>query len=447
MLEISNEKEVYTSDFEALFKDETAKGAEGLHSIRRAAQAHFSRLNFPTPREESWRFTNVAPLVKIPFHPAYAYALDGLSVWHLEPFLFDAPQWTRLVFVNGLFSKELSFFSPLSGRVRVRSLAEALATEAEEIRPYLARYAEYDNNAFTALNTAFLRDGALVQAPDGATLTEPIHLVFLATERPAATVSYPRTLILMGRSSQATVIESYIGLSENASFLNAVSEIVVGEGAVLDHYKIQRQSACGFFIGATQVHQERRSFFSHFSLDLGSALARTHLNVRLNAEGGECALNGLYLLSGDQLADNHTLIDHVKPHGTSHEVYKGILSERSKAVFNGKIIVRKDAQQTDAHQLNKNLLLSDHALVNTTPQLEILADDVKCTHGATVGQLDEDSIFYFKSRGLDEETARRLLTYGFATDVINRIKSEPIRTSLHSLVRAQLDRPPAKEAL
>src|SRR5262249_887706 len=272
--------------------------------------------------------------------------------------------------------------------------------------PHLARHARFQTNAFTALNTAFIRDGACVLVPKGKTLTEPIHLLFVSSTFGEGAVAHPRNLIVVGPSSQITLVEEYVALDESVYFSNAVTEVVAGENAVIDHYKVQRESREAFHIATVQVHQERSSNFSCHSIGLGGGLARTDINVMLDGEGCECVLNGLYLATGHQLIDNHTRIDHAKPHCTSHELYKGILDGKGRGVFNGKIYVHQDAQKTDAKQTNQTLLLSDDAVINTKPQLEIFADDVKCTHGATVGQLDDNAIFYLRSRGIDAAAAR-----------------------------------------
>lgn len=445
MLQVSVEKEQYLSDFERFEK----KGAEEpawIQRVRQAAIARFAELNFPTIRDEEWRFTTVAPILQVPFRPVFEPSPGEVSARAIEPFTCGQAKWSRLVFVNGQYSAELSSPAQLPPGVKVINLAQALLTDADALEPHLARHAVYDGNAFTALNTAFMQDGAYVYVPSGKIIEQPIHLLFISTARKAEVVSYPRNLILLGRGSMATVIESYIGLANGRYFTNAVTEVVVGEGAVLEHYKIQLESEKAFHIASLQAHQDRNSLYSSFSFAMGSALARNDLNVLIDAEGGECMLNGLYYVTDRQHVDNYTFIDHAKPHGTSNELYKGILDGEARAVFNGRIRVRKDAQQTDAHQTNRNLFLSDTTQVNTNPQLEILADDVKCTHGATVGQLDEEAMFYLKSRGITQRTARSLLTHGFASDVINRIKIEPIRAELSALVLAKMQhRPKATE--
>jgi Fe-S cluster assembly protein SufD len=324
--------------------------------------------------------------------------------------------------------------------VKAGSLATALNSDSALVEPHLARHAGYQDHPFVALNTAFLQDGAFVSIPRGKAVERPIHLLFVSTHdrRGTATVSHPRNLILAGDDSQAMVIESYIGLNNALYFTNAVTEIVAGENAVVAHYKLQRESEEAFHISTVQASLSHNSNFSSHSIDLGGALVRNDVNAVLDGKGIECTLDGLYMVAGRQHVDNHTRIDHVKPHCSSRELYKGVLGGRSKGVFNGKIYVHKDAQKTDAKQTNKNLLLSEDAVINTKPQLEIYADDVKCTHGTTIGQLDQEAIFYLRSRGIDLEAARGLLTYAFASEMIGRIKVEPVRAQLETLLLTRL---------
>lgn len=338
------------------------------------------------------------------------------------------------MFVNGVYSRELSSVGDLPRGVRLESLADAVASGADGVEQHLARHAGFEDNAFVALNTAFIRDGALVYVPRGRVVEEPIHVLYLSTMGDAGDIAQPRNLVVVESGGMATLVESHLSLSDGAYFTNAVTEAFVGDGAVVDHYKIQREGQEAFHIATTQVHQERESTWWSCSIAMGAKLARDNLNVLLNGEGCDSTLNGLYLATGDRQVDNHTAIDHAKPHCTSFELYKGIVDGNARAVFNGKIFVREDAQRTDAKQLNQNLLLSETAEVDTKPQLEIFADDVKCTHGATVGQLPEEALFYLQTRGLSRAAASSLLTYGFAREVVSLIKSEPIRAYLDGLL-------------
>jgi Fe-S cluster assembly protein SufD len=432
-------KERYLEDFESFEKKEASRKAPWFRPIRRRALSRFAELGFPTPHDEDWKYTNVTPLVKNPFHFVSESAAGEVPLEKIQPFLFGASSGPRLVFVNGLYSKELSQIPKLPQGFRVASLRETLNTHADAAEPYLARTAPYEKNGFTALNTAFVHDGAFVYLPKDGVLEEAIHLLFVSFSSEKDTASNLRNLVILEKGSKATLIESYLSLSKSSYFTNAVTEIVLGEGARLDSYKIQREdSENGFHVATTEVRGEQNSTFSSFSFSLGAKLARENLHVLLAAVGCECTLNGLYLVSDGQHVDHHTVIDHLKPHGTSRQLYKGILNGRSRAVFNGKIFVREDAAKSDAEQINKNLLLSDEATVDAKPQLEISNDDVKCTHGEAVGQLDEEQIFYLKTRGVDDPGARGILTYGFASEVINRIGIAPIRSGLDQLLWAWL---------
>jgi Fe-S cluster assembly protein SufD len=346
------------------------------------------------------------------------------------------------VFVNGFFAPELSALPAPPAGVAVGGLARALETSSEAVEAHLGRHARFEDNPFAALNTAFFRDGAFIALPRNAVLEEPVWLVFLALAAGGApAVCYPRNLVVAGRASQATLVEVYAGLGEEAYFTNAVTEIVAEDGAVLDHYKLQQEGPAGFHFADTQVRLGRAGNFASHFVGLGGRWVRNEVRALLDAEGGECTLNGLYLAGGTQHMDNHTVIDHAKPRCASHELYKGILEGKARGVFNGKIYVRQDAQKTDAKQTNQTLLLSDDATINTKPQLEIYADDVKCTHGATVGQLDAEALFYLRSRGVGAEEARALLTYAFANDILGRIKVEPLRERLERSLLAAAPSP------
>jgi len=322
--------------------------------------------------------------------------------------------------------------------VTIGSLAEALNTKTKVVDRYLTRNAKFADSAFTALNTAFLYDGAFLNIPPGTVIRDPIHLLFISTGGGSERVSHPRNLIVAGENSQVSIIESYVGMRQDVYFTNVVTEMSIDRGAIVEHDTLQDESVRAFHIGTMYVHQGGASRFTSNAVSIGGALVRNNVNVVLDAEGCECTLNGLSMVAGTQHVDNHTLIDHAKPGCVSHELYKSILDGKARGVFNGKIFVRRDAQKTDAKQTNKTLLLSDEATIDTKPQLEIFADDVKCTHGATVGQLDEEQIFYLRSRGIPVETARDILTYAFASDVVNRIHVEPLREQLDEILHRHL---------
>jgi len=424
---VKENKQAYVSAFETLKKGVFSSDPSWLKKIREQAISHFDRNGFPTPRLEEWKYTHVDPIVKSSFQLWEKGMKHSLTLETLTPFLFEQNHWNRLVFVNGCFDASLSQTENLPQGVQVRNLNDVVATDPDLISKHLAQYSLTEKNSFTALNTAFIEDGYVFYLPKGVQIKEPIHFLFITDSEEGSVLAHPRNLIIADEGAQATVIESYVSKKGISYFNNTVTEIRLEQSAKLHYYKIQNESEQAFHIAATQVHQERDSYFSSFVFSLGAALARQELNVVFQDEGTECILDGLYLVKGSQHVDHHTLIDHKKPHGTSNQLYKGILDGRSTAVFNGKVHVHKDAQQTDAHQMNKNLMLSDQATVDTKPQLDIYANDVKCTHGAAIGQLEDHEMFYLKSRGISEEMAKSLLTYGFASELISRVRVQALK--------------------
>jgi Fe-S cluster assembly protein SufD len=424
---------VYRPAFERHAR-ETAGEPRWLEALRREAFARFEERGFPTTRLEEWKYTSVASLARTAFRRAGEASLDAEQ---LARFDLGAPSVRPVVFVNGRHAPELSH-TPAEG-ARVTSLRERIASDPAGLEGRLGRLAAKEASVFASLNTAFFEDGAVVEIAPGAVVAEPIHLLFFSTrDGGEPTLSHPRVLVLAGRGSEATLVETYAGPEGEAYFTNAVAEVVVDEDASLERCKLQRESTAAFHVGAVAVRQERMSRFADRSVSLGAALSRNDIDQVFAAEGGECTLDGLFLASGTQHTDTHTRIVHAKPRCASRELYKGILDGRSRGVFHGTVLVEQDAQKTDAQQTNKNLLLSREALVNSTPALRILADDVKCKHGSTTGQLDPSALFYLRSRGIGEEAARSLLTYAFASDVVSRIKAGPVRARLETLLRERL---------
>jgi Fe-S cluster assembly protein SufD len=416
----------------------TADAPDWLEPVRKAAIDRFATTGFPTARDEEWRFTPIAPIAQGVWRRGTAPSREVTRA-QLAPFIFGHPEWTTLVFLDGGYSEALSSTGELAAGVQAGSLAEALQADGALLEKHLARHASIDTSPFTALSTAFMRDGGFVHVPANTELTRPVHLVFVTTAEAAGSVAHPRNLILVDPGAKASVIESYVSLAEGTAYwTNAVTEVVAGANSWIEHTRIQRESERAYHVGLTHVEQQRDSHYRSFTLAMGGALARHNLHARLNGENVETLMYGLYLARGDQVVDNHTAIYHDQPNCRSWEVYKGVLDGRSRAVFNGKVFVKPEAQKTDAKQTNRNLLLSDTAKVDTKPQLEIFADDVKCTHGATVGRLDDVALFYARSRGVPAEKAQRLLTYAFAAEVTSEIVLEPVRDELDRLVRERL---------
>ena len=442
MTAVKEQQDVYLSTFQV--HEKSLAGPSWFGELRRAAMERFVERGFPTTRQEEWRFTNVAPIAKIPFELAQA-PKGGLARGKLSSLPMADLGCDRLVFVNGRYSRELSSLRGLAKGVRACSLAEALASGGASLEQHLARHAPFDNHAFVALNTAFLHDGAYLEIPKGLVLEKPIYLLHVTAANGRPSVTHPRNLVLAGAESQATIIEGYLGLGDGTYLTNAVSEVVVGDNAVLHYCRLQQDSEQAYHFGALHVRLGRDAHATTHALGLGAALARQEVAAVLDGEGSECQLNGLYVVNGRQHIDNYTTLDHAKPHTASREFYKGVLDGKSSSVFHGRIIVRPGAQKTDAKQSNKNLLLSDDATINTKPQLEIYADDVKCTHGATIGQVDPEAVFYMRSRGLGQEEARQMLTYAFANEIIGRLKYAPLAERLENALFARLGAGPRRE--
>lgn len=429
MVKAGHELDKYLADFERFSRTDGAREPSWVRALRAASIARFAALGLPTTRLEEWKYTNIAPLAKVPFTLA-TWEPDGRAVESLGPVVLQDVAAGQLVFVNGRYTPSLSQVSALPNGVQVESLAAVLRAAPHLLEPYLARYADFHEHAFVALNTAFVTDGACVFLPRGTVLAQPLHLVFLTLPSEEALVSYPRTLIVAGADTQATVVESYVGLESGMYLTNAVSEVLAGERAFVTHIRVQLENAEAFHIGTVQLQQERSSTVVSHSVVLGGGLVRTDVNAGLGGEGSECQLNGLYVGTGQQHVDNTTRIDHVQPHCTSRELYKGVLAGQARGVFSGKIVVHKTAAKTNARQTNKNLLLSNDALVESRPQLEILNNDVQCSHGSTIGEIDEDALFYVRSRGIDSAAARWLLTYAFVSEVLEQIPIAALRSQL-----------------
>jgi len=407
-------------------------GISWLNQRRSQALERANALTVPTTRDEEWRFTDISPLTKVNFRPA-ANA-PRLAMADISGFVIpEAP--ARLVFVDGLLAPELSDHSGLPSGVVVSSLAAALGVHAAVIEPHLTHHAQYGHEVFTALNTAHLRDGAFIWVSRNQKCPTPVQLLFVSTQ--VGTAAYPRCLVIAEAGSECTLVEDYVSLGDAVYFNDAVTEVIVGEGARVRHVRVQREAAGAFHIAACAASLAKDARYASHTVTLGARLSRFNLEIVQHGDGVEVELDGLALITGRQLADTHTLVDHARPHGRCRQVHKCIVDGGAHAVFNGKILVRPGAQLTDSSQQSRCLLLSDKAHVDAKPQLEIFADDVKCAHGAAIGQLDAEQLFYLKSRGLSDIRARNLLTYAFAAEVIDRI---PVPSLVERLERTVLAR-------
>jgi Fe-S cluster assembly protein SufD len=403
-----------------------------LEAHRRAAIEHFAELGIPTRRHEAWKYTSLDELARTACQPVNGdpHALGGV-VPALGPFV--SANITRLVFIDGRFTPEHSQIGQMPEGAWVTSLGRILQQKPELVEPHLTGYARYEEHPFVALNTAFMSDGAFVQIPEGSYKELPIHLMYITTPRSRPALIQPRNLIVAAPGSRVSVVEHYVGLDDAAYCTNAVTEIAAGAGATVEHYKLQHESRSAFHLATLELHQRRDSSIRSHSIAEGARLSRHEINLLLAGQGAETALYGLYMMDGERHADHVTQVDHAVPHCTSRQIFKGIMNDAARGVFTGRVVVREDAQKTVAEQMNRNLLLSDKALVESRPQLEIYADDVRCTHGSATGRLDEDAIFYLRSRGIGDADARSLLTYAFASEILRSIRVKLFRTNLEGI--------------
>ena len=423
---MSETQTLYVDAFRAFESGLNGQSSTPIHQIRRRAIDRFEVTGFPTSSDEAWKSINLSPLTAAfrPAAPSTALTPDALDQVRL-----GADEWT-IVFVNGFFNEAHSDLARLPDGLTITSIAKEIDAGSDLLVDHVSKVAEFEDHAFTALNTAFLTDGALIHARRGAVVEKPVHVVYFSTSSDEPTVSYPRSLFVAEENSQLTVVETFAGLGDGPYLTNHVAEIVVGDNAIFDHYKVGLEGDQAVHVANQQVRQGRSSSFCSHSISIGGQFVRNDVSSALDGEGCESTLNGLYVLNGSQHCDNYTLLDHRKPGCPSHELYKGILDGKARAVFRGKIHVHQIAQNTDAYQQNKNVLLSDDARVNTKPQLEIYADEAKCSHGATIGQLDDDALFYLQARGISRRAAHRMLLEAFADDVLSRIKIEGLRKAL-----------------
>ncbi len=422
--------------YERAYERLAAGGPEWLIDLRRRGFGSFQEQGFPKRRNEDWRFTRTAPIQALDFELAGRYQSNGLSA-KLAGMTFDDADCHRIAIVDGHFDPELSRIGDLPKGVRAMSLAQAITEVPDLVQAHLGQIADTTANPFTGLNTAFVNDGAFLHLADGAVADKPFHFAFVSTGK--GTVSHPRILVVAGKDSEASIVETWSATGE-AYFSNSVVEVACGANARVSHCKVQRERQDAFHIASLQSTLERDARFSSENISIGGSLVRNDVGAHLGGEGIDCRLDGLYLADDRQHVDNHTFIRHAKPHCHSFELYKGILADKSRGVFNGRIYVDPDAQKTDAKQENNCILLSDDARINTNPQLEIFADDVKCTHGATIGQLDEEAVFYLRSRGIGAADARHMLIHAFAGEVLERIEVEAVRNPLEAELFSWLER-------
>ena len=424
----------YLADFKQL---QNIKKDDWFSKQRQSAFNIFQESGFPNTRQENWKYTDVKPIAKNLFSNI-ANSNVVINDDEIDAILFKDLECIELVFVNGVYANKYSNIKDLPGNPTIKNMANALLSDKDFLEKHLTQYVNNDSNSFTALNTAFIQDGVYINIPPNLVLEKPINITYVSKNNSNIFATHPRNLILIGENSKATIIENYIGVDNTNYFTNAVTETSLSQGASLEHYKIQQESSNAFHIGNMNTSQNKDSRFESHSISIGGALVRNDINAQLNEEGAEIIMNGLYITDGTQHIDNHTRVDHLKPHTQSNQNYRGVLNGKSCGVFNGKVVVHPQAQKIEAYQNNANLLLSDDSEIDTKPELEIYADDVKCNHGATVGQLDKDMLFYLRSRAVDEETARSLLTYAFADEIISNINFQPIKNKLEHLIIGRL---------
>jgi Fe-S cluster assembly protein SufD len=430
-------KDWYLKSFEKFESSLNGEMTSDFHKVRKDAIRAFAEMDFPTTKNEDWKYTNIEPILNYNFIPAEKKT--RLNPEDISKYLIAGLKAKTIVFINGQFSEKLSSLNHDIEKlgIKIDSLANMVKNIPEFVNKYFAKYAKL-NNGFIALNTAFTKDGAFIYVPDEITVNDPVHILNLNGGENDNLLSQPRNLIIAGKNSKVKIIESYNSLTDKTNFTNVVTEVIADEGSNIDLYRIQDENLKSFHVSLTQVEQKKRSVFAVYTMTTGGALVRNDVNSVLDDEGCETHLYGLYITDGSQHVDNHTMMDHAKPHCLSNELYKGVLNGKSRAVFNGKVLVRPDAQKTNAYQSNKNILLSPDATIDTKPQLEIFADDVKCSHGATVGQLDEESLFYLRSRGIPKDMARSILIRAFANDVFEEIKIDEVHEHLNNLIFSKL---------
>jgi len=430
-------KESFIKNFQVFENQLNGESKSDFNKIRNDAFKNFTLLDFPDNKNEEWKYTNITPLLSKVF--SVNKIESKVNKDDLQKYLLKGIDAHILVFINGDFSSDLSLIKDLEKGIRIESIKDKLKNNDSDLLNHLSKYVDYKNNIFTSLGTAFTNDGTFIKVDDNIISEKPFYILYLTDANNNSIQTQPRNLVLAGKNSQFTIIEHFVSTDDSTYFTNTITEVLADEYSVVDHIKIQEESKNAFHIARMEVEQERSSNFTSYLISFGSKISRNELNAKFNNEGGESMFNGLFLIEDDQLFDVHSKIDHAKPHCNSHEHYKGILDDSSRGVFNGKIMVRKDAQKTNAFQENNNILLSKEALINTKPQLEIFADDVKCSHGATIGQLDNEAKFYLNSRGIGEEAANIILLHAFASDVVNLIKVDAVKNYAEEIITKRIN--------
>jgi len=437
MNKYKNIKESFLNNFKDFENQLNGESKSDFHKIRKDAIKHFAELDFPNNKNEEWRYTNISPFLKQRFSlPENHINLDQINV---SKYILKDIDAYIMVFINGKFFSKLSQLNNVQNGIKIKSISHCIKNNDNNLLKYLGKYVDYKNDIFSSLSTAFTTDGAFISIADNCIVDKPVYLLYLTLANNVEIQTQPRNLIVAGKNSQLTIIEQFSSTDNSTYFTNTITELILQENAVIDHIKVQEESRNAFHIARMEVDQERSSNFTSHLVSIGAKLSRNDLNSKFNDEGSEAMLNGLFLIEDDQLFDVHSFIDHANANCNSHEHYKGIMDDNSRGVFNGKIMVRKDAQKTNAFQENNNILLSENALINTKPQLEIFADDVKCSHGATIGQLDNDAKFYLKSRGIGEEASKVILLHAFASDVVNLIKVDKVKNYAEEIITKRIN--------
>jgi len=430
-------KDSFIKNFQIFENQLNGESKSDFHKTRNDAFKNFILLDFPDNKNEEWKYTNITSLLNQIY--SFNKIESKVSKKDISNYFLKDLDANVMVFINGDFSSELSLLKDINKGIRIDSIKDKLKNNDSELLNHLGKYADYRKDIFTSLSTAFTNDGAFIKVDDNIISEKPFYILYLTDANNNSIQTQPRNLILAGKNSHFTIIEHFVSTDDSTYFTNTITEVLAEENSIVDHIKIQEESKNAFHIARMEVEQERNSNFSSHLISFGSKIARNEINSKFNNEGGESMFNGLFIIEDDQLFDVHSKIDHAKPHCNSHEHYKGILDDASRGVFNGKIMVRKNAQKTNAFQENNNILLSKEALINTKPQLEIFADDVKCSHGATIGQLDNEAKFYLNSRGIGEEAANIILLHAFASDVVNLIKVDAVKNYTEEIITKKIN--------